>query len=471
MSKAFHSFVVFGGMRTGSNVLEAYLNALEHIRCHGELYNPDFIGNIRQDTFMGIGLKERAENPLMLLDAMRKDTDVLPGFRYFSTHDPRIFSATLHDPRCAKIVLTRNPLDSFLSLKIARKTDQWLTRSIKALKISPKLHFDAQEFRAYFDALSAFHKRIREGLQSTGQSAFFIDYKDIHNPEVLKGLALYLGVNEAPSSQIDLLRQNPQAAQQKVKNPEEMLSALTKIDPFDVAVPAHFESRRPPPLPSFRAARNAPLMYVPIESGIDGAVQRWLEKHFGGLETNFDRTTLHSWYEARPLHRTFCVLQHPVARAHEAFAQHNMDRETLDIDFQIKKVFNIVPLRFRREQITLDSYRDGFIGFIKWLGANLAGQTERQTTSAWASQATVIKSHATLFPPDLIVREERLNAGLQFLCDEVLQHFTPIEPPQHDQMLKRIYNSDVEEAVRSTYAYDYEQFGFKHWGEVPSPKA
>ena len=41
---AFEYFVVLAEMRTGSNLLESNLNAIDGIECHGELFNPFFIG-------------------------------------------------------------------------------------------------------------------------------------------------------------------------------------------------------------------------------------------------------------------------------------------------------------------------------------------------------------------------------------------------------------------------------------------
>ena len=44
MSADFDSFIVFAEMRTGSNFLEANLNAIEGVTCHGGAFNPHFIG-------------------------------------------------------------------------------------------------------------------------------------------------------------------------------------------------------------------------------------------------------------------------------------------------------------------------------------------------------------------------------------------------------------------------------------------
>ena len=113
---------MFAEMRTGSNFLEANLNALPGVTCHGEAFNPVFIGRKDQTEFLGVTLAQREQDPALLLRRMRERTPGLSGFRYFHDHDPRIFDLVMDDPRCAKIVLTRNPLESYVSLKIAQAT-------------------------------------------------------------------------------------------------------------------------------------------------------------------------------------------------------------------------------------------------------------------------------------------------------------------------------------------------------------
>ena len=44
MTADFDFFVVFAEMRTGSNLLEDYLNQIANVVCHGEAFNPNFIG-------------------------------------------------------------------------------------------------------------------------------------------------------------------------------------------------------------------------------------------------------------------------------------------------------------------------------------------------------------------------------------------------------------------------------------------
>ena len=63
----FHSFVVFAEMRTGSNLLEANLNALPGVSCLGEMFNPHFIGKKDQTEAFGIDLAAREQDPRALL--------------------------------------------------------------------------------------------------------------------------------------------------------------------------------------------------------------------------------------------------------------------------------------------------------------------------------------------------------------------------------------------------------------------
>ena len=71
--------------------------------------------------------------------------------------------------------------------------------------------------------MQAFQIRLMHGLQTSGQTAFYIDYDDIGDLAVLNGLAAWLGV-PARLAQVDdtLKKQNPAEIADKVVNPAEM---------------------------------------------------------------------------------------------------------------------------------------------------------------------------------------------------------------------------------------------------------
>ena len=77
----FKSFVVFAEMRTGSNFLEANLNAIPGIKCHGEAFNPFFIGGEGKQEYLGVDIAARNADPTALLTAMRAQTKGIAGFR------------------------------------------------------------------------------------------------------------------------------------------------------------------------------------------------------------------------------------------------------------------------------------------------------------------------------------------------------------------------------------------------------
>jgi hypothetical protein len=198
---AFDHFVILADMRTGSNLLEESLNACAGLRCHGEVFNPRFIGHEGEMALFGLSLDARDRDPGTMIDRLKAEAPGLGGFRLFPGHDPRVLDRCLADPRCAKIVLARNPVDSYVSLKIARQTGQWWlgdhTRAQGATA-----HFDAEEFDAYLHALRGFYGRVRHALQCSGQTAFHIHYDDLRDAEVLGGLARWLGA-EAPRALAD----------------------------------------------------------------------------------------------------------------------------------------------------------------------------------------------------------------------------------------------------------------------------
>ena len=69
--RRFTAFVMFAEMRTGSNFLEANLNALPGVICHGEVFNPHFIGKKDQTELFGIDLAARDRDPRLLLRRLR----------------------------------------------------------------------------------------------------------------------------------------------------------------------------------------------------------------------------------------------------------------------------------------------------------------------------------------------------------------------------------------------------------------
>lgn len=452
---------MFAEMRTGSNFLESNLNAMPGVVCYGEVFNPHFIGQKDKTELMGFTLGDRAADPLALVRALRAGTDGLSGFRYFHDHDPRVFQTVLDDPQCAKIVLTRNPVESYVSWKIAQETGQWKLTNAKNLK-SAKVTFDGKEFEAHLANLQEFQVRILHGLQVTGQTAFYIDYDDINDLDVLNGLAAFLGVKGLDALEDSLKKQNPGDISQKVTNPDVMANSLARLDRFNLARTPNFEPRRAPMVPAFVAAARAPLLYMPVKSGPTALVIDWLGK-MGGTEGDFTQKTLRQWKRARPRHRSFTVLRHPLARAHDAFVQQILSGAFREIHNQLNTIYKISLPPIGKPYGTDNDHRQGFLAFLKWLKSNLANQTGIRVDPHWASQTAVLQGFAQFQTPDITLREERLGEGLAFLCAELGIDCPPLPAPSEDDLLARIYDDDLEAAARDAYARDFLAFGFSNW--------
>ncbi|MTJ04660.1 MAG: nodulation protein NodH [Sediminimonas qiaohouensis] len=475
MSHDFDYFIVFAEMRTGSNFLETNLNAYPGLNCHGEAFNPHFIGYPKSDDILGVTQSTREVDPQALITAIRDQPGTLGGFRYFHDHDARVMDIALPDPRCAKIILTRNPVDSYVSWKIAQQTGQWKLTNVKRRK-DALAEFDAQEFQEYLNTLQSFQVRLLNALQTTGQTAFYIAYEDLQNVDVINGLARFLG-EEAQLSNLDrsLKPQNPEPISSKVDDFDAMREALAQLDVFNLGRTPSFEPRRGPAVPSYVAGAKAPLLYLPVRSGPEDAVQQWMAEldHVdqGDLTTQFTQKTLRQWKRNNPGHRSFTVLRHPVARAHAAFCQRILNTgpgSFTEIRKTLRRVHNLpLPGKMPDERYDAAAHRRAFVAFLKFLKANLAGQTGLRIDSAWGTQMQALQDFSRFAPPDVILREDEIASALPSLAHSV-GYFDAVAPrsPAEDEpfALREIYDDRIEDLAAKVYQRDYVNFGFTRWG-------
>ncbi len=472
MSDRFDFFVVFAEMRTGSNFLEANLNAFEGFKCYGEAFNPHFIAYPNYTEVLGIDQATRDADPQVLLKAVRDDPDHLAGFRFFNDHDPRVLDEILVDPRCAKIILTRNPLDSFVSWKIAQATGQWKLTDVRKRRDS-QITFDGNEFADHVARLQAFQVKLMNGLQKTGQTAFYVAYEDLQDLDVMNGLATFLG-SDARLESLDskLKRQNPSPISEKVSNIHDVSAALATLDRFNLSRTPNFEPRRGAAVPSYVATKGAGLLFMPMQGGPTTAVTDWMAEIAGGADrllSNLNQRQLRDWKARHLPNRSFTVLRHPVARAHEVFCtrilsdgpgSYHKIRRTLRNRFELP-----IPEAMEGANYSKDDHRKAFHAFLTWLQANLNGQTAIRQDGHWVSQASVLEGFGGFQAPDHILREEDLVNSLPRLASEVGAgpHGFVERPVSLPFDLADIYDPDIEKRAQVTYARDYEAFGFKSW--------
>ena len=473
MSDRFDSFVIFGEMRTGSNYLEENLNRYDGLHCYGEAFNPHFVGHHNTRELFDMTLAAREADPLRLIERMKKNTKGLPGFRFFHDHDPRVLEACLPDPRCAKVILTRNPLESYVSRKIAAETGQWRLTDAKHRR-DARIRFDPAEFETLLEELQAFQLTLLHEMQITGQTGFYIAYEDINDLSVLNGLARFLGASTPLESlSTKLKKQNPGGLEDKVVNFEEMQAALARLDRFDLNRTPNFEPRRGGVVPTYISCATSPVLFMPVKGAALSPVERWMAAVDGveteALQRGFNQKTLRQWRRQNKGARSFSVIAHPLERAHRVFCHHILRAEGPGAFTKIRSVlregYNVpLPEGEPGEEYDTTAHHAAFLAWLKFLKSNLAGQTGVRIDAAWASQAGVIQGFAELGQPDLIIREDQLALGLTQLLAQCGIDGAPEPEPLADDgsvLLDTILDDEIEQAALDAYQRDYLTFGFR----------
>lgn len=482
MTRRFDSFVIFAEMRTGSNFLESNLDLFPGLKTYGEAFNPYFMVRPGTETLFDMTVEDRNRSPVALFDRMKEGTKGIPGFRFFHDHDRRIFEHVIGDPACAKVVLTRNFVEAYVSRAIARETDQWALGNVKHAR-KAKAVFVAEEFEAQLSEIKAFQLELLARLQKTGQTAFYINYDDIRDLDIINGLARFLGEETVLNRLSEKFKkQNPEPLKDKVANFDVLEETVAKIPAFDLDEAPNFEPRRSATVPRYIAAVATPLLYLPIEAGPNDAVRSWLSaldgEAAGSLIGGMNQKALRQWRRDHPGHRSFTVLRHPVARAHAAFCRLLLTdgrgalpkhRKALDGQYGVALPAVALP-EFGWSRA---AHRASFLAFLSFLRKNLAGQTALRVEAAWATQAQVIAGFSQVIHPDHILRESRLASGLALLAEEIGRKAPAITgaAPEVPFSLAEIHDDEIEAAVRAVYQRDYAQFGFRSWVEETNPNS
>jgi hypothetical protein len=463
MSANFTSFVILGEMRTGSNLLETNLNAIEGVTCYGEIFNPVFFADKDKTEFLDLTLAQRDADPQCVLDAIAR-TDTMVGFRLFHDHDPRVRAQVLADRTCAKIMLNRNPLDSYVSRKIAAVTDQWRLFNLSRQKRARAV-FDGDEFAAHVALLQRTQLETLRILQESGQGAFHVNYEDVNDLDVLNGIAQFLGVPgriaELPRK---LKRQNPEPLDEKLENPEAVAPAVARIDWCDLGRAPWLEPRRGPMVPNYVAAARGPLLFMPVPGVAMRPVCDWLAELDGvgreGLLRGFTQASLRDWRKAHPGHRSFTLVTHPLLRAWRVYATHVRAGEWPAVRNQIERLFGF---DLDLSATDPDEIREGFGHVLKFMAASLAGQTDVWTRPQWASQAAVVQGFGAVAYPDHVLREHTAGAELEWIATLVgcpAPDWREAPDPGPVPLIS-ILDDTLQSLARTAYARDYETFGYQ----------
>ncbi|QBY02036.1 nodulation protein NodH [Rhodophyticola sp. CCM32] len=474
MPRRFDAFVIFAEMRTGSNYLEATVNEFTDLDCLGEVFNPTFMGHQKTFEMYGIDMAAREKNPLRLYDALLQNTDGLPGFRFFHDHDARVLDRVLPDPRVAKIILTRNPLESYVSRKIAAATGQWRLTDMKHQRKAGKIRFVPAEFEEMLDQLQQFQLRLQNGLQRSGQTAFYIAYDDINDLDVINGMARFLGAKEdIAAANSKLKRQNPSDLRQKVENYDEMAATVSALDRFDLTRTPNFEPRRHPGVPGFYALPETGLLFMPVKGSVVEPVIRWMAGLEGiapdDLKTRMNQKELRQWLRKHVGHRSFTILRHPVVRAYDVFNRHILPSDPpgyTDARRVLRKMYGLpIPAKGLVDGYGVEDHKAAFLAFLAFLKGNLQGQTSLKVDPAWATQTAILQGMAGVTLPDQLIREEDMADALPVLAAGLGHEGAGFDAVDAEAPfpLTAIHDDAVEDAAMQVYRRDYLNFGYGRW--------
>lgn len=235
-------FVIYGSMRTGSSLLVSLLNQLPGVVCHGEVFNPNFVGlhptyartfRIPREATAKRDLDTDALYELLLHAS--PDTRMV-GFKIFPGHDRNILERTLTDTRVRKIILRRDIVESFVSLCQAEKNKVWLISSTdkeleheKRRRASRPVLFEATRFLKYKKTVDAFHKHVDQKLAKNRHEVLRLEYEDLLANDASTQISTFLGLSAPrPIASSPLTKINSLPVHQRVTNPSEMMRFLHK---------------------------------------------------------------------------------------------------------------------------------------------------------------------------------------------------------------------------------------------------
>lgn len=231
-------FVLLASMRTGSNLLNSYLNQYDGIVCHGEAFNPSFVG--LEPKYLSLlgwtrsDVTRRDADPIAFLDLISGVEAGAVGLHMFPGHDSIILDALLQDRSVRKLCLRRSIIHSFVSLQSARKTDVWRTTNRDFNKHMPveerRIVFVPDEFEKYRQKIDRFWHRVLTSLADTGQDFFPLWYRELGSVATINKAVEFIGLPAGRTQLADkIAKQNTEPLNELVENWAEMVDYAKRV--------------------------------------------------------------------------------------------------------------------------------------------------------------------------------------------------------------------------------------------------
>jgi glycosyltransferase involved in cell wall biosynthesis/LPS sulfotransferase NodH len=201
-SKKRARFIIIATPRSGSNFLANTLNSHPEIKCYGEVFNLNADSSFKNKT-LEENKEDRRTHPLSFANRLWSESEdkKAAGFKIMTHQSPEIILHVSKDDQIKKIVLIRkNILKQYVSLKIAEKTDIWQKKRGKDERHKKvKVKINIKEFYKWITKINKDYITLLNDLRKNGRNFIVTYYEDITGPkkwESYRKLLKYLNVTE-----------------------------------------------------------------------------------------------------------------------------------------------------------------------------------------------------------------------------------------------------------------------------------
>jgi len=194
------NFIVFCYARTGSYRFMDILNRQDGVIACGEVYKKQRI-ELDQNLLKDLGLNKQ--------DISERDGDPIGfyhnlasicsnqhfGFKIFPEHNHEIKRYLAQSDDLIKIYLVRNPIQSYISSKVAQKTGKWVAKKDSSHDQGTiQIEFSSDEFGKYLSRLMAAYSKIKIWASASNENLHTLDYSDALNPSSLSSFIQSTGL-------------------------------------------------------------------------------------------------------------------------------------------------------------------------------------------------------------------------------------------------------------------------------------
>lgn len=199
-----NKFVIACFARTGSYRLVDILNQQEGIVCHGEVFKKGRVevGNeyLEKLSFKRSDAEKRDSDPIRFIDELfgvvKSDGAISSGFKIFPSHSQKVLEYTLTSKDFSVIFLCRNPLQQYISLKMAKNTGVWIKQEGgQGSEIGP-IDFNPEDFTKRMNLMFSYYNKVRLLTKVSGKKMFEIDYSDSLGGQRVSDLVSHVGGKE-----------------------------------------------------------------------------------------------------------------------------------------------------------------------------------------------------------------------------------------------------------------------------------